>query len=255
MRQRALLTLFGFACCMFLACAPAYAQVPPPAPAPGSTAPARVEVQAQAQGSGAAITARAVVEAPLTTVWETLTDYGNLARFVPGLKSSVVKKRERHVTTVEQHGDATFMFFSHAVQVTVTSSEYPPHRIDLALISGNLKQLAGRYDLTVKENGVLVVWQGVIEPDFALPAFLEVPVMRKNIESQFVGMVREIERRAAAARTAGGAGQNTGQAAGQSASQNSGQNSGQNPAQNSGQNPGQTSGQPVGITPATKAQP
>jgi hypothetical protein len=125
----------------------------------------------------------------------------------------------------------------------------------LALISGNLKQLAGRYDLTVKENGVLVVWQGVIEPDFALPAFLEVPVMRKNIESQFVGMVREIERRAAAARTAGGAEQNAGQAAGQSASQNSGQNPGQNPAQNSGQNPGQTSGQPVGITPATKAQP
>ena len=38
-------------------------------------------------------------------------------------------------------------------------------------------------------------WTGVIEPESSLPAFIGVPLLRRNVSEQFRGMVREIERR------------------------------------------------------------
>jgi len=41
-------------------------------------------------------------------------------------------------------------------------------------------------------------WRGLIQPELSLPPLFGEIVMRKRIEDQFAGMVREIERRHAA---------------------------------------------------------
>jgi ribosome-associated toxin RatA of RatAB toxin-antitoxin module len=159
--------------------------------------PARVEVLAQAQGDGVAVQASATVDCPPELVWATLTDYDNLPKFIPGLRASKVLSREGNKVVVEQHGEAGLFFLSHEIKVVVVATEQPPGHIDLTLRSGNLKQLSGSYRINSVEGGVLLTWSGVIEPELSLPSFFEVRAMRRNIETQFIGMVREIERREA----------------------------------------------------------
>ena len=51
-------------------------------------------------------------------VWQTLTDYGRLAEFIPGMRSSRVVERHGAVAVVEQAGEAGFLFFTFPIEVT-----------------------------------------------------------------------------------------------------------------------------------------
>ncbi len=160
------------------------------------------EVEARRVGEAVEVSARARLHAPLEVVWATLTDYNNLPAFIPGmLRSHLVEYRGR-AAIVEQRGEARFLFLSFPIEVTVASVEYPPHAIDIHVLKGNLRQLDGGYRIEPRADGELLLsWRGLIEPDMALPPLIGEMLMRLNVESQFFGMVQEIERRVASRRT------------------------------------------------------
>jgi hypothetical protein len=156
-----------------------------------------LKVETARSGSAVAVSAVASIHAPQELIWQTLTDYEHLAEFIPGISRSRVVGRRGPAAIVEQNGQAGILFFSYPVKVVVESAEYPPHTITIRVLSGNLKQLDGRYLLERGggEGDFVLRWRGIIEPEVPLPAFITVPLMRANIEDQFTGMVREIERR------------------------------------------------------------
>jgi ribosome-associated toxin RatA of RatAB toxin-antitoxin module len=144
------------------------------------------------------VSATATLGAPYDLIWSTLTDYGHLAEFVPGMKVSRIVERRGSTVVVEQEGAAKFLVFSHAIKVTVESIEEPPSVIGIRVVKGNLKQLNGRYEieaLQAPQSGYVLRWSGVIEPQLAVPEFIGVPLLRANVADQFVGLVNEIERR------------------------------------------------------------
>ena len=51
------------------------------------------------------------------------------------------------------------------------------------------------------EGRILLRGSGLIEPETLLPPIIGVAVVRSTIEDQFIGMVREVERREALNRT------------------------------------------------------
>lgn len=163
-----------------------------------ATAAEDAEVEAHRVGDAVEVSARATLRAPLEVVWATLTDYNNLPAFVPGiLRSRLIEYRGR-AAIVEQRGEARFLFLSFPIEVTVASVEYPPHAIDVHVLKGNLRQLDGGYRIEPRADGALLLrWRGLIEPDMALPPLIGEMLMRLNVESQFFGMVQEIERRVA----------------------------------------------------------
>ena len=141
------------------------------------------------------VVCRVSLDAPLELVWQTLTDYGRLAEFIPGMRRSRVLERRGAVTVVEQSGEAGFLFFSFPIDVTLASTERPPHALDVSMLKGNLKRLDGGYRIAPQPGGrILLTWSGIVEAP-AMPPLLGELVMRGNIEDQFRGMVREIERR------------------------------------------------------------
>ncbi len=146
------------------------------------------------------VRARATLHASLSVVWNTLTDYERMPEFIPGLKRSRVVARNGATTTVEQSGEAHFLFLSVPIEVTVETTERPPH-IEVRRIAGTLRHLQGRYEidvLTTDPERVQLRWVGTIAPEVGLPPFIGEALMRLLIEEQFAGMVREIERRQAA---------------------------------------------------------
>ena len=50
-------------------------------------------VHAEPRGPAVAIDVRATVAAPHALIWSTLTDYGHLAEFIPGMQSSKITER------------------------------------------------------------------------------------------------------------------------------------------------------------------
>ena len=86
-----------------------------------------MEVQAERIGELIHVQAQAVVQAPLSIVWATLTDYERLPEFIPGIETSRVLARDGHRITVAQTGQARFLFLSLPIEVTLVSTEHPPH--------------------------------------------------------------------------------------------------------------------------------
>ena len=164
-------------------------------PAAGATP---LEVRISRQGTRFEVRAQATLMAPLALVWATLTDYAHLPEFIPGMKKSRVIGRDGSTTTVEQVGEARFLFWTVPIEVTIESIEHPPN-IDVRLVSGTLRHLQGRFETEELREPARVDlrWMGTVEPAAALPPLIGESLMRQLIRDQFVGMVREIERREA----------------------------------------------------------
>jgi carbon monoxide dehydrogenase subunit G len=161
-----------------------------------------VSVEAKRRDDALEVVCRAMLDAPTELVWQTLTDYGRLADFIPGMRRSRVVSQNGPLTVVEQLGDARFLFVSVPIEVTIASTEKPPFEIEARLLKGNLKKLDGAYRIEPQPGGrVLLTWTGVIEAE-SMPPLIGEMLMRSNIEDQFRGMVREIERRDALRRDA-----------------------------------------------------
>lgn len=156
-------------------------------------------VEATRTGEYVEVRARATVEAPHAVIWGTLTDYERLPEFIPGLKKSRVLSRHGARTIVEQSGAAYFLIFSFPIDVKLEALENPPYSLRVRALSGTLRYLDGGYQLEGDPAGTTFIlhWTGTIAPDVSLPPLFGEVVMRMSIESQFTGMVREIERREA----------------------------------------------------------
>lgn len=155
-----------------------------------------VSVETLRRGAAVEVTCRAIVRAPRELIWRTLTDYGRLAEFVPGMLRSRVLETRGPVSVVEQLGEARFLFFTWPIDVTVTTTDRPPDVIEVRLVRGNLRRLEGAYRIEeLGEGRFRLHWRGLIEPMEPMPPLIGELLMRANIANQFEGMVREIERR------------------------------------------------------------
>lgn len=156
-----------------------------------------VSVEARRREDALEVLCRATLEAPLDLVWQTLTDYERLAEFIPGMRKSRVVSQSGGVSIVEQTGEARFLFVSYPIEVTIASTERPPFALEANLVKGNMKRLDGAYRIEPQAGGrLLLTWTGVVEAE-SMPPLIGELLMRSNIEDQFRGMVREIERREA----------------------------------------------------------
>ena len=154
-------------------------------------------VDAVRKGEFIEVRAHATLEASLSVIWTALTDYDRLPEFIPGLRKSKVVSRKGPVVIVEQSGEARFLMFTFPIEVTLEATERPPSQIQVRALAGNLRHFEGGYRVEPEPNGSKIVlkWVGSIIPDVSLPPLIGEVVMRMQIEDQFTGMVREIERR------------------------------------------------------------
>lgn len=182
--------LIRFACWLLVLCAAT------------SHAAGEIKVEAARKGEFIDVRAYASIDAHLSVIWMTLTDYDRLPEFIPGLRRSKVIGRRGNTVTVEQSGEARFLMFTFPIDVTLEAVEKPPSSIHVRAVSGNLRHFEGGYSVESDpaRPGKVLRWEGTIIPDVSLPPLIGEVVMRMRIEDQFTGMVREIERREAARR-------------------------------------------------------
>lgn len=186
-----------FACWLFVLLAPAAAAAPP-------------QISVRRDADAYLVQAEAELAADRRTAWLTLTDYGQLPQFVPGIHSAQVLARVASGDTerllVEQSGELRFLWFAQPVQVWLDVIHEAPERVlaRSVLPSGvsaersTLREFEGSYVLSeIAGSRTRLAYRARIEPARSLPPVLGTMILRQAAGEQFRALVGEIERRAA----------------------------------------------------------
>jgi hypothetical protein len=143
------------------------------------------------------VQAEATIPASLAVTWEVLTDYEHLSGFIPEMTSSHIISAAGETSLVEQKGGTSFLSFSFPIEVVFEIEAIPYRHISFHSIKGNLKDMTGSYSLEQLNSSVHLHYETKFHPDFWLPPFISTSIIRTEIEHQFDGLIKEIERREA----------------------------------------------------------
>lgn len=104
-------------------------------------------VHATRYGSAVQVNVQTTIKAPITIIWNTLTDYDHMADFIPGMEESRLLERKGNRAIVEQSGYAHLWLFRFPIHATVEVNEQMSSAIHTRLLRGNLKRLEGSYEI------------------------------------------------------------------------------------------------------------
>lgn len=176
------------------------AALPPAAPA------AATAVESRRDGDVVHIEARALLDADMATAWRVLTDYERYVEFIPDLRVCRVVARNGSTVTVEQSGDASWLF-KWPLDITFEIVESPPNRLQSRAVAGSLRSLVSHYELSADGSMTRLHYDGDIDVGWVLFGRLEQAAVQRNVARQFAALADEIERQASRrpARPAAGA--------------------------------------------------
>lgn len=152
----------------------------------------RIEVDGQRMYE---VDASGSVQAPLASVWKTLTTYERMNEFVPDLSSCRVLSRNGNEVIIEQQGMARFLFMNHAIHLVVRATETPFTAIDIALISGDMRHYESRWNLypIPETGGTRIVFSSRLMPGFYVPGMLGTTMIRGDIERMMAAVLTRID--------------------------------------------------------------
>ena len=166
-----------------------------PAVAASAGALAEPVVQVERNGEAYKVNVQLFVQSERVIVWRVLTDYENLFRFVPGLRSSRIVSPPGEPLLLEQKGEAGLLFVKVATETVSRIKEVPMQTIRFELVGGTLKSMRGEWSINAHDHAVSVSYHAEIVPGFALPPLIGSAVMSRNVKEMVEGVAREINRR------------------------------------------------------------
>lgn len=144
------------------------------------------------------VSAEFSVPGPAAVALTVLTDYENIPRFMPAVKTSTVTERGEDYAVVEQEAVATFMLFSKRIHLV----------LDVLVHAGTIRfsdrcgKSFERYDgaWTVSDTGgrTTIGYRLTAKPSFEVPAFLLKRLLKRDALQMIGHLQTEIGSRAAA---------------------------------------------------------
>ena len=164
---------------------------------PASTRPQQVSVDEE--NGLYRVSARFVVNEPVAVALAVLTDYEQIPRFMPQVKTSVVRERSEGRTVVEQEALARMMMFSRRIHLVLEVRE---NADGLSFRDGCRKSFhlyEGAWRVTELDHGTAVVYELSARPSFAVPEFLLKRLLARDAKQMLEHLHDEIRARGATA--------------------------------------------------------
>ena len=117
-------------------------------------------------------------------LWQVLTDYDNLANFIPNLTLSRRVQSAEPGTLLEQIGSQCFLNIQFCARVVLNMVEQFPHRLDFTMVEGDFKVFEGAWKLEVDQASAAVtrlIYEVTICPPRAIPAILIERHLRRDL--------------------------------------------------------------------------
>lgn len=146
--------------------------------------------------------ARVLVPAPVETVWEVLSDYGNYEEFLPNVIASEITSVDGPVKTVEQVSVGRAFVFSQKARSLSEIREKHLQRIGFRLIEGDLEVSQGSWKLepfsttiSGSDDRVLVTYTIEIDPGKTFARGIFFNVFEEAIVDTLSAITIEVENR------------------------------------------------------------
>ncbi len=133
------------------------------------------------------------VKSDIDTVWQTLTDYSSLPRFVRGMKESKILMQNESKKLVAQIGVIRFLLFKREFKLLLIVAENYPLTIEMNQLKGDFIYFQSKYYIDQQNNhSVRLTWQGQLHPSFFVPPIFGKKIIENNIKKQFCDVILEI---------------------------------------------------------------
>ena len=143
------------------------------------------------------VEARFQVAAPAQVIREVLTDYAGIPRFMPDVRSSVVRRRAGDAVIVEQEAESKFLLFSKRVHLVLDVMEGERVITFRDLCKKSFEKYEGAWTLSPDGNRATVVYTLTADPSFAVPASVLKRLLDRNARQTVDYLRAEAARRLA----------------------------------------------------------
>jgi ribosome-associated toxin RatA of RatAB toxin-antitoxin module len=144
------------------------------------------------------VTARFLVDQSVSTALTVLTDYENIPRFLPDVRTSVVLERGSGWTVVEQEAVSALMMFSKRVHLVLEIEEQPDALVFRDRCGRSFGRYEGSWRLTRQSGQTAIVYELIAEPSFDVPGWMLKRLLRRDSAQMIERLQREIAVRASA---------------------------------------------------------
>ena len=141
------------------------------------------------------VTARFVVPQSPPVVLAVLTDYEQIPRFMPGIRTSVVLERVPGRVVVEQEAVSGVMTFSKRVHLVLEITERADALVFRDRCGRSFTRYEGRWRTAERDGATEVVYELVAQPSFGVPEF----VLKRVLKRDSARMIEQLQRQISAA--------------------------------------------------------
>jgi carbon monoxide dehydrogenase subunit G len=128
--------------------------------------------------------------------WTVLTDFENMAKWVPNVKESTVKSRDGNTLVIEQQGTARFGILSIPYTSVRRMQLEPKTSILSTQTQGSMKRLVSLMKLSPEGTGTRLDYQLELVPSGLAATVMSKEFLQREITDQFTAIVGEMDRRA-----------------------------------------------------------
>jgi hypothetical protein len=151
------------------------------------------------KGDGAYIVvARFSVAEPPDVARDVLTDYANIPRFMPGVRTSDVVERRDGYARVEQEAVSTFLLFSKRVHLVLDVDEGTTVIRFRDSCNKSFVRYEGAWTLTEHGGETDIAYELITEPAFSVPEFVLRKLLNRDARVMIDSLRAEIASRATA---------------------------------------------------------
>ena len=138
------------------------------------------------------------VNVPHHIVWEVLTDYEGIGRFVSSIRQSTIKRRDADRVVIEQHGIGKAWIVSLPMHVVLDVREQDQRTVAFRDLCGkSFSTYEGKWEVVAGAGGTHVTYHLKADPNGRQPAMLARPAIRGSVKKLLDEVRTEILARAA----------------------------------------------------------
>jgi len=127
--------------------------------------------------------------------WDVLTDFANMAAWVPNVRHSSILKKAGNQLTIEQSGTAKFGLLSFSYTSVREIVLTPQTTIQSTQTKGEMKRQQSLMELSPEANGTRLQYRLELEPSGLASAAISQDRLKHDIDEQFTAIVGEMVRR------------------------------------------------------------
>jgi hypothetical protein len=157
--------------------------------------PGNVTVREEKRGY--TVVARFLVDQPASVALTVLTDYEQIPRFMPDVRTSMVRERGTGWAVVEQEAESRLMMFSKRIHLVLLIEEQPDALIFRDSCGQSFVRYEGAWRLSSEDGHTVITYELTAEPAFDVPGVILKRLLRRDSGRMIVSLQREIAARAA----------------------------------------------------------